>query len=74
MKDYSKLNQFRYYFKNKQTSKTSYFDNWCYGNIYEQIAIYKNNLSKMCLLGVSNETHQIIKVISLFDDSIVWEA
>lgn len=73
MKNYSKLNEYEYYFCNKETKKITSFITWCYGNIYEQINIYKNNLTKMCLIGVSNDTHKIIKVVHLFDDSIIYQ-
>lgn len=71
--NYNNLNTYRYYFKNKETSKTSYFDEYCYGNIFEQINIYKNDLKKMCLLDVNNDTHEIIKVVHLFNNNTIFE-
>lgn len=70
---YETLNKFRYRFRNKQTQKISYFDTWCYGNIYEQIQLYKNDLKKMCLLDVSNDTHEIIEVIHLFNNKTIYK-
>lgn len=67
------LNKFRYRFRNKQTGQTTYFDTWCYGNIYQQIDLYKNDLGKMCLVGVSNETHEIIEVIHLFNNKTIYK-
>lgn len=74
MKNYNKLNSYRYRFLDKKTNKTSFFDGWCYGNIWQQIEIYKNDLSKMCLLGISNDTHKLIEVIHLFDNSTIYKA
>ena len=71
--DYNLQNQFRYRFKNKETGITSYFNGWCYGNIYQQINIYKNDLSKMCLIGVNNQTHKLIEVINLMTGETLFK-
>lgn len=71
--NYDNINKYRYCFRNKETSKTSYFDEYCYGNIYEQIELYKNDLKKMCLLDVSNDTHEITKVVHLFNNNTIFE-
>lgn len=73
MEDYGNINKFRYRFINKKTSGTSYFDTWCYGDIYKQIQMYKQDLKKMCLLDVSNETHEIIEVIHLFNNKTIYK-
>ena len=73
MKNYAGLNRFRYTFRNLKTGATSYFDEWCYGDIYQQIMRYKDNLKEMCLLNVSNDTHEIIKVVHLFNGDVVYE-
>ena len=65
-------NSFRYRFRHKATNKTSYFDTWCYGDIHEQIAMYRNDLSKMCLVGISNDTHEIIEVVWLHTRKTIW--
>ena len=65
-------NKFRYRFMHKETKKTSYFDTWCYGNIDNQIFNYLNDLSKMCLVGVSNDTHELIEVIWLHTNKTIW--
>lgn len=66
------INKFRYRFRHKETGKTSYHDTWCYGNIDNQIFNYLNDLSKMCLQGVSNDTHEIIEVIWLHKNKTIW--
>lgn len=71
-KDYRKINEFTYRFRNKQTGALSRSTEWCYGNIYDQIERYKKDLSKMCLLNVSNETHEIIEVIHNFNDEVIY--
>lgn len=71
--NYSLQNQYKYRFKNKETGKTSYFNTWCHGNIYQQIDIYKNDLSKMCLIGVNSQTHKLIEVISLMTGETLFK-
>ena len=46
---------------------------WCYGNIFDQIEKYKKDLSKMCYIGVSNETHEIIEVIHNFNNKTIYK-
>lgn len=65
-------NKFRYRFRHKISGKESYFDTWCYGNIDNQIFTYLNDLSKMCLVGVSNDTHELIEVIWLYTNKTIW--
>lgn len=65
--------EFRYDLVNKQTGKRSYSIQYCYGNIYEQINEYRSNIKKMCLLNVSNDTHEIVKVTSLANGKILFE-
>lgn len=73
--NYNNINKYRYRFitKTEKNTKTSFFDTWCYGDIYKQITTYKNDLSKMCLVGVSNETHEIIEVIHLFNNTTIYK-
>ena len=59
--------------RNKKTGVTSRNKNWCYGNIFEQIEMYKKDLSKMCYVGVSNETHEIIEVIHNFNNKTIYK-
>lgn len=73
MSNYSKLNEFRFRFENKETGKTSYFDIFCCGDIYKQIDIYKKDLKQLCLVGVSNDTHRIIEVIHLFNNDVIYK-
>lgn len=72
-KDYSKLNEFTYRLRDKRTGIFSRDTTWCHGNIYEQIQKYRNDMSKMCLLGVTNETHEIVEVIHNFDGKTIYE-
>lgn len=72
-KDYSKLNEFTYRLRDKKTGTFSRNTTWCYGNIHEQIQNYRNDMSKMCLLGVTNETHEIVEVIHNFDGKTIYE-
>lgn len=72
-KDYSKLNEFTYRLLDKKTGAFSRSTTWCHGNIYEQIQNYRNDMRKMCLLGVTNETHEIVEVIHNFDDKTIYE-
>jgi hypothetical protein len=65
-------NSFRYIFRHKETNKISHFDTWCYGNIHDQINLYSNDLSKMCLVGISNATHEIIEVVWLHNRKAIW--
>lgn len=73
MTNYSELNTFRYRLENKQTGHISYSDQYCYGNIYQQISEYQKDIKKMCLLNVSNETHRIIEVIHLFNNQVIYK-
>ncbi len=70
---YENLNKFKYEFKNRETGRTSSFTTFCYGNPFQQIQLYKNNLKEMCLKDVSNETHEIIKVTHLFNNKVIYE-
>lgn len=72
-KDYSKLNEFTYRLRDKKTGVFSRSTTWCHGNIYEQIQNYRNDISKMCLLGVTNETHEIVEVIHNFDGKTIYK-
>lgn len=71
--NYDELNKFRYRFRNKTTNEESYFDTWCYGDIYQQIRLYQEDLKKMCLLNVSSETHEIIEVIHIFNNKTIYK-
>ena len=73
MKNYNKLNEFTYRLRNKKTGATSKNTIWCYGDVFEQIRKYKENLSKMCFIGVSNETHEIIEVIHNFNNKTIYK-
>lgn len=73
MEDYAKLNDFRYRLRNKKTGAITYTDEYCYGNIYIQIQEYKKNMKRMCLVGVSNETHVIYEVIHLFNNKLIYK-
>ena len=66
-------NKFRYRFRNKETGKISYADTWCYGSLFQQIDMYQKDLSKMCLQGVSSDTHEIIEVIWLFNNTTIYK-
>lgn len=71
--NYSQLNTFRYRFENKENGQITYFDMPCYGNIWDQINNYKKDMKSMCLLNVSNETHEIIEVIHLFNGKTIYK-
>jgi hypothetical protein len=73
MLNYSALNEYTYRLRNKKTKGTSRNKIWCYGNIFEQIRMYKEDISKMCFVGVSNETHEIIEVIHNFNNKTIYE-
>ena len=66
-------NKFRYKFRHKVTGNTSYFDTWCYGSISQQINMYQQDLGKMCLQDVSNDTHEIIEVIWLYNNTTIYK-
>lgn len=70
--NYANLNNFRFRFRNKKTGYFSYDDRCIFGDINDIIKEYKDNLSKMCLLGVSNETHTLVQVIHLFNDKTIY--
>lgn len=70
--NYANLNQFRFRFRNKQNGTFSYFDQSVYGNIYKQIREYKDDLSKMCLIGVNNNTVDLVEVIHLFNNKTIY--
>ena len=73
MLNYSALNEYTYRLRNKKSGVISRNTHWCYGNIFEQIEKYKKDLSKMCYVGVSNETHEIIEVIHNFNNKTVYK-
>lgn len=70
--NYADLNYFKFRFRNKRNGTFSYYDQSVYGNIYDVINEYKNDLSKMCLLDVSNETHVLVEVTHLFNDKVIY--
>ena len=73
MNNYDKLNEYTYRLRNKQTGIISRNTHWCYGNIFDQIQKYKSDLTKMCYIGVSNETHEIIEVRHNFNNKIIYK-
>ena len=73
MLNYSALNEYTYRLRNKKSGVISRNKNWCYGNIFEQIEMYKKDWSKMCYVGVSNETHEIIEVIHNFNNKTIYK-
>ena len=73
MSNYLALNEYTYRLRNKKSGVISKNILWCYGNIFEQIRKYKEDLSKMCFISVSNETHEIIEVIHNFNNKTVYK-
>jgi hypothetical protein len=73
MLNYLALNEYTYRLRNKKSGVISKNTLWCYGNIFEQIRKYKEDLSKMCFIGVSNETHEIIEVIHNFNNKTIYK-
>lgn len=73
MLNYLALNEYTYRLRNKQSGVITKNTLWCYGDIFEQIRKYKENLSRMCFIGVSNETHEIIEVIHNFNNKTIYK-
>ena len=64
-------NEFRFNLVNKQTGRRSYSTEWCYGNIYDMIREYRENMKKMCLVNVSNDT-RYIESVQTWDGEYIW--
>ena len=73
MLNYLAVNEYTYRLRNKNSRVISRNIHWCYGNIFEQIEKYKEDLSKMCYAGVSNETHEIVEVIHNFNNKTIYK-
>lgn len=69
----NKRNDFKFRFINKDTGRESYHDLYYYGeNLFNYILTIKNNLKQLCLSGVSNDTHDLLEVIWLYNNQKVW--
>lgn len=73
MLNYSAVNEYTYRLRNKKSGVISRVTLWCYGNIFEQIEKYKKDLSKMCYIGVNNETYEIIEVIHNYNNKTIYK-
>lgn len=49
MLNYSALNEYTYRLRNKKSGVISRNKNWCYGNIFEQIEMYKKIYQKCAM-------------------------
>lgn len=65
-------NDFKFRFINKDSGRTSYHDLYCCGDLFKYIDKVKDDLTQLCLSGVSNDTHDLLEVVWLYNNEIVW--
>lgn len=69
----NKRNDFKFRLINKDTGKESYsISYYCGENVFAYINKVKEDLSSLCLVGVSNDTHDLLEVIWLYNNEKVW--
>lgn len=69
----NKRNDFKLRFINKDTGKESYsMSYYCGENVFAYINKVKDDLSSLCLVGVSNNTHDLLEVVWCYDNKIIW--
>lgn len=71
--DYSRINEYLVHIREKTTGKNSTCKEWCHGNLHQHVFIWVHEMAKMCYLGVSNKTHEVVYIENVGTGEIVYD-